>query len=123
MVVFPAPERPVNQRVKPRPFSGARPCCSPLPPPRSSSIYAAPESPTPLICRPRRAWAHDPSRNPSMRILTTSGRENSDGGYSPLPNISLTFVPEKKTCEEGSCGQVLAEAIPRHSLQKKACSK
>jgi hypothetical protein len=63
------------------------------------------------------AWDHDRSANPAMRTLTTSGRPNSEGGYSPLPSISLTFVPEKKTWEEGLCGQVLADAMPMHSLQ------
>jgi hypothetical protein len=69
-------------------------------------------------CRPP-GFARDQAspRTPSMSTLTTLGRENSEGGYSPLPSISLTFVPEKKTWDSGSCGHVFAEAIPWHSLQ------
>src|ERR671917_243304 len=42
-----------------------------------------------------------------MSTSMTSGRENSGGGYSPLESISRTFVPEKKTWEEGCDPQLL----------------
>src|SRR5215207_6571104 len=75
-------------------------------------------------CRPPGDARYQVSpRIPSMSTLTTSGRENSGGGYSPLPSISLTFVPEKKTCASLPCGHVLVVAIPSQLRQKKACSK
>src|SRR3712207_122645 len=116
VVVFPDPERPVNHSVKPRSFSGVRPYSFFI---ASSLIhrFQAEVSGDLANCasQGRRGRHHDVSRSPSMRTSTTSGRENSGGGYSPLESISLTLVPEKKTWEEGSCGHVLAEAIPMHS--------
>src|ERR687884_132961 len=104
MVVLPDPESPVNHKVNPRPnlvsFSMLFFFTSCL-------VYSLSFS----ACKP------------SMRTSTTSERLNSGGGYSPLKSISRTFVPERKTCEEGSCGQVLDEPMPPHSVQKNACSK
>lgn len=55
---------------------------------------------------------HRPRRMPSIRISATSGRENSGGGYSPRASISCSLASERKTCEEGSWGQVLEETMP-----------
>ncbi len=66
--------------------------------------------------RPGRANARDVATDQvafiaSMRILATSGRENSGGGSSPFWSISRTFVPERFTCVSGPPGAVLPVAI------------
>jgi energy-coupling factor transporter ATP-binding protein EcfA2 len=60
----------------------------------------------PLWCR------HEPCCIPSISTSTTSGRENSGGGYSPRASISCSLASEIKTWEEGSWGQVLEETMP-----------
>src|SRR5262249_59584153 len=59
----------------------------------------------------------------SISTRAISGRENSCGGSSPLPSISLTFVPDRKTCSSAPCGHVFADAIDPHALHQKECSK
>src|SRR5581483_979210 len=53
----------------------------------------------------------------SIKMAATSGRLNSSGGLVPARSISRTLVPERAICSAESCGQVLAETIPRHRLQ------
>ena len=54
----------------------------------------------------------EPRCIPCIRISTTSGRENSGGGYSLRASISCSRASEIKTWEEGSWGQVLEETMP-----------
>src|SRR6266508_2134832 len=53
----------------------------------------------------------------SISTWATSGRENSTGGNCPALNNSRTFVPDKVTCADVSCGHVLLEAIAAHVRQ------
>lgn len=54
---------------------------------------------------------------PSISTCATSGRENCGGGLIPSRSISRTLVPERWTCSDLSCGQVLLEAMLPHLLQ------
>src|SRR5215211_5027098 len=143
MVVLPDPDRPVNHNVNPRSSFIYVPFDAPTLfgrslyfPPRlahTTIVGSLGESPSGSLSSAPSGAATSPSRSaavyllcvrcPSMSTSITSGRENSGGGYSPLESISRTFVPERKTCELGSCGQVFDEPMPPHSVQKNACSK
>jgi len=54
----------------------------------------------------------------SINIAATSGLENSGGGSWPFDSISLTFVPDRVTCSDESCGQVLFVAMEEQRRQK-----